>query len=193
MIRIIEPRLGEVNVQNGIVGMPGEVGRCKIPVVVVRELAGAGNGPPNIVLQLGEGLPVVLGVIPGIAHNVFMDIQQAVPVAPLGKLLHPLAPGGVDVLLLVVIGAEHHQVVALEAVVVDDELPVVHLPGVGGLGVPHSHKQAVVLVGGLVPLSERHPIGFPGSSRRQVSLWGFNLLILSPRRKLYNYLHITSQ
>ena len=31
--------------------------------------------------------------------------------------------------------ATYHQVVALEAVVVDDELPVVHLPGMGGLGV----------------------------------------------------------
>ena len=79
-----------------------------------------------------------------------MDIQQAVPVPPLGELLHPLAPGGVDMLLLIVVRAEHHQVVALEAVVVDDELPVVHLPGMGGLGVADPHKQPVVGVSGFV-------------------------------------------
>ena len=58
-------------------------------------------------------------------------------------------------LLLVVTGAEHHQVVALEAVVVDNELPVVHLPGMGGLGVADPDEETVVLVGGLVPL----PVG----------------------------------
>ena len=84
-----------------------------------------------------------------------MDIQQAVPVAPLGELLHPLAPGGVDVLLLIVIRAEHHQVVALEAVVVDDELPVIDPPGMGGLGVLYPDEEAVVLVSRLVPL----PVG----------------------------------
>ena len=84
-----------------------------------------------------------------------MDIQQAVPVAPLGELLHPLAPGGIDVLLLVVTGAEHHQIVAVKAVIVDDELPVIHLPGVGGLGVADPDKQPVVGVGGLVAL----PVG----------------------------------
>ena len=70
-----------------------------------------------------------------------MDIEQAVPVPTFGELLHPLAPDGVDVLLLVVVGAEHHQVVALEVVVVNDELPVVHLPGMGGLGVLHSFQE----------------------------------------------------
>ena len=58
-------------------------------------------------------------------------------------------------LLLVVTGAEHHQVVALEAVVVDNELPVVHLPGMGGLGVADPDEETVVLVGRLVPL----PVG----------------------------------
>ena len=84
-----------------------------------------------------------------------MDIQQPIPISTLGELLHPLAPGGVDVLLLIVTGAEHHQVVALEAVVVDDELPVVHLPGMGGLGVADPDKETIVLVGRLVPL----PVG----------------------------------
>ena len=115
MIRIIEPRLGEVDVQHGIIGMPGKDSRRKIPVV--------------------------LGVVPGIPHDVLVDIQQAVPTATLGELLHPLAPGGVDVLLLVVAGAEHHQVVALKAVVVNDELSVIHLPGMGGLGVLHSFQE----------------------------------------------------
>ena len=117
--------------------MPGKDSRRKVPVVIVHQLAGTGHSAPNIILQFGKALPVVLGVVPGVAHNVLMDIQQPVPVAPLGELLHPLAPDGVDVLLLVVVGAEHHQVVALEAVVVDDELPVIHLPGVGGLDVPY--------------------------------------------------------
>ena len=121
--------------------MPGKDSRRKIPVVVVRQLARTGHRPPNIILQLGKTLAVVLGVVPGVPHNVLMDIQQPVPAATLGELLHPLAPGGVDVLLLVVTGAEHHQVVALEAVVVDDELPVVHLPGMGGLGVLHSFQE----------------------------------------------------
>ena len=101
MLRVIEPRLGEVDVQHRIVGMPGEVCSRKVPVVVVRQLAGTGHSPPNIILQLGEGLPVVLGVVPGIPHDVLVDIEQAVPVPTFGELLHPLAPGGVDVLPVV--------------------------------------------------------------------------------------------
>ena len=60
-------------------------------------MPGLVTAPPNIILQLGEGLPVVLGVVPGIPHDVLVDIEQAVPVPPFGKLLHPLAPDGVDV------------------------------------------------------------------------------------------------
>lgn len=76
-------------------------------------------------------------------------------IGAVGEHLHPLAPAGVGVLLLVVFGAVHHQVVALKAVVVDDEIAVVHLPGVGGLGVIHPYKQAVVGVGALIAL----PVG----------------------------------
>ncbi len=58
-------------------------------------------------------------------------------------------------LLLVVAPAEHHQVVALEAVVIDDELPVIDLPGVGSLCVPRPDKQPVVGVSALIAL----PVG----------------------------------
>ena len=146
-------RLCEVNIQHRIIGMPGKHSRRKIPVVVVHQHAGTSHNTPNIILQLSKTLPTVLGVVPGVAHNILIDIQQAVPVAPLGELLHPLAPGGVDVLLLVVTGAEHHHAVALKAVVVYGELLVVDTPGMSGLGVADPDEQPIIGASFIIAIS----------------------------------------
>lgn len=160
VLRIIEPCLSKVHIQHCVVGVPCENSLSEVVVVVVHKLAGRGGCAPDIILQLREVLAVVLGVVPGVAHDVLVDIQQpdqpAVAAAlggAVGEHLHPLTLGGIGMLLLVVSRGEHHQVVALKAVVVDDEIAVIHLSGVGRLGVVHPRKQAVVGVCVLVTLA----------------------------------------
>ncbi len=82
MVGIIEPCLCKVDIQHHVIGMPGKDSRRKVPVVIGYQLAGTGHRAPNIILQLGEGLAVILGVIPDVAH-VVVDVGH-IPVVAVG-------------------------------------------------------------------------------------------------------------
>ena len=137
--------------------MAGIGGVYVVAVVVVEEFARAFRHAPCVVGQFREALARRFGVVPGIALQVFVDIQKtfvSAP-APVRELLDPFASGvhfPLDVFQLAVAFRVDHQVVPLQAGVVDDIVAVIDASAVGGMGVVDAHAQAVVGAGGLISL-----------------------------------------
>ena len=72
---IIEPRLGEVDIQRGIKYVTGV--RCIyiVSMVFVQQFIRAYRHTPGIISQLREAVAVGLGIVPGVALHILMDIQ----------------------------------------------------------------------------------------------------------------------
>src|SRR5699024_3016221 len=157
---VVEAGLGKVDVEGRIVDMAREGGKDIVAVVVVHQLVRADRLTPGVVLQLGKVLAGGLGVIPGVAHHVLVDVEGTFPaaVALLGDLLDPLRTGVHMALLILQLAVAHRvdiQVVILRAGVVDHIVAVVGLARMGRDQIVHPQAKAVVGVGRLVAL----PVG----------------------------------
>ena len=157
---VVEAGLGKVDVEGGIVDVAGKGGKDVVAVIVVHQLVRADRLTPGVVLQLGKVLAGRLGVIPGVAHHVLVDVQGALPaaVALLGDLLDPLRTGVHMALLVFQLAVAHRidvQIVILRAGVVDHIVSVIGLARMGGDQVIDPQAQTVVGVGRGIALPVR--------------------------------------
>ena len=140
--------------------MAGEGGKDVVAVVVIHQLVRAVGLAPGIILQLCKVLTGGLGVVPGIAHYVLMDIEGTLPAALafFSDLLQPLGTSIHMTLLVFQLAVAHRidvQIVILRAGVVDHIIAVIGLACMGGDQVVDSQTQTIIGVGRLVTL----PVG----------------------------------
>ena len=114
-------------------------------MVVVQQFIRAYRHTPGIISQLREAVAVCLGIIPGIALHILMDIQCPLvsAVGPICELFDPLTTSihfSLHVVKLSIALCIDHEVVPLKAGVIDHIVPAVYAAGMACLGVVDPYK-----------------------------------------------------